>query len=295
MNRQSFLLCGNFVLALIFLISSPTPGQAQETPTPEPPETPLSTPVGKENSVTYFDLMKMLCPSLRPDGTADGTIPIRPLGKRPKKEAVETSLTVGFTSHPVKSGNEKLLLLEVILRGEEVNPFGPKSDEATIMALFRTTPKPKLLDAIGVETDLNSSIEGWYDFQEKGAHDAFLLENTHWNASESFLQKELVFIHNGRFHSIVNVFLYETKGCGVNYSETASLKIVPDRGRRFPKILVTVKLVKEPDEEGCEEQTGGYTRLFRGTYRWDKTRGRYVGNDAQLDKLDKFNSRRIGL
>lgn len=291
MDRRIFFLGGHFVLALMFLICLPAPGQAQEAPAiPEPS---FSTQIGEESRITYFDLVKLLCPSLRTDGTADATIPIRTRFGRPKKQAFRGAMTVSFKPHRVKSGKEELLFLDVTLNGSDINPGSINSEEVGIAALFRTGSTVELLDAMPIQFDRSSSITEWFDLREKGAHDAFLVENTHWNAGESYLQKELVLIHRGRFQTITNVFLYETQGCGMTYSERVSFKIVPDRGSLFPNVLVTVKLVKEPDEDHCEKRTGGYTRFFRGTYRWNQSKGRYVGNDAELDKLAKFNERRI--
>lgn len=293
MNPRVVLLCGHFVLALFFLTVSSSSGKAQETPVPDTPETNLSTPVGIGSSITYFDLVKLLCPDLQPDSSTNHTIPLRGFFRKTKRKAFNAPFKVGFEPRQIKSGTEELVFLDVTLTGEEINPEEIEKNEIRIAALFRTTPKPVLLDARRIQADRFTSITQWFDFQEKGANDGFLLENSHFNAGESYLHKELVLIRNGRFQTVTGVFLYETQGCGMSYTETASFDLVPDPGRRLPKVVTTVRLVKEPDGDHCEKQTGGYTRTFRGTYRWDQRKARYVGNDAQLDKLDKFNERRI--
>lgn len=293
MTRRILPLFGNFVLTLFLLTLAPVSGHAQETPTPETPQTDLSTPVEKGGSVTYFDLLKLLCPNLKPDGTASRTIPLRDFFKATKKKAFNAPFKVGFEPRQIKSGIEELVFLDVTLTGEEINPEEIEKNEIRLAVLFRITPSPALLEARQIQADRFTSIIQWFDFHEKGANDGFLVENSHFNAGESYMQKHLFLIRNGRFQTVASVFLYETQGCGMTYSEQATFEIIPDPGHQLPKVVTTVRLVKEPDGENCEKQTRGYTRIFRGTYRWEKTRGRYVGNDAQLDKLDKFNMRRI--
>ena len=166
--------------------------------------------------------------------------------------------------------------------------------EADVLAVFQLEPSVKLLDVMDVKTDrFTGFLEDRPLFRLDSRSDAFIIYSTHWNAGESYLSVEMLFVDAGRFKSITSLFIYETKGCGVNFTEKPDFRAVADPGRKYPKVLVRVRLRKEADEEGCEHLSRGFTRYYRGFYRWNASKGEYASSSRQLDQLEKFNTKRL--
>ena len=254
----------------------------------------LSTPVQPGSKTTYLDLLKQLLPGVQSDATAHKTIPFRNIFTPTKAEAIEGNITVDFKPYWFNSEGRKLLLLWVNLAADEANEGTPYAGEAVILAAFRLEPTVKLLDALDVKTDRFTG--SWKDralFPLNPQNDAFIIYSTHWNAGESYLSLDMLFVDGGRFKNIASQFIFETEGCGANFSETPSFQSVPDPGNKYPKVLVKVKLTKKPDEDSCDHPTRGYTRYYQGLYRWNSAKKQYEGNSRQLATLDKFNEKRV--
>jgi hypothetical protein len=254
----------------------------------------LSSPVESGSTTTYFDLLRELFPDLQPDASAHRSIPFGNLSEPRKREAVTGDIKFEFKPYRFKSEGRRLLLLWVNLKAEGANEGTPYEGEADVLAVYSLEPCVKLLDALDVKTDRFTGF--WQDrpvFRLDSRSDAFVVYGTHWNAGESYTSLEMLFVDAGRLKMIASQFLYETEVCGASYTEQPEFRAVADAGRKYPKVLVSVKLIKKPDEAACERPTRGYTRFYRGLYRWNASKRRYESNSRQLDSLDKFNEKRV--
>jgi hypothetical protein len=254
----------------------------------------LSSPVESGSRTTYFDLLREMFPDLQTDASAHRSIPFRSLSEPRKREAVAGEIKFEFKPYWFKSEGRRLLLLWVNLKAEDANAGTPYEGEADVLAVFSLEPGVRLLDALDVKTDRFTGF--WQDrplFPLDSRNDAFIVYSTHWNAGESYTSLEMLFADAGRLKTVASQFLYETEGCGANFTETPSFQTVADAGNKYPKVLLKVKLNKKPDEAACEHPTRGYTRYYRGLYRWNALKGRYESDSRQLDRLDKFNERRV--
>lgn len=253
----------------------------------------LSKQVRSGSKITYFDLLRELLPDLQEDSTAHRTIPFRSLSEPRKREAVEGDIKLDFKPYWFRSGGRRLLLLWVNISAEEANAYTPYEGEAEVLAVFSLEPKARMLDALEVKTDRFTGF--WEDrplFTLDSRNDAFIIYSTHWNAGESYTSIEMLFVDAGRFKKIASLFLYETQGCGANFTEAPTFRAAADSGNKYPKVLVNVKLRKGPDEEGCERPTRAFTKYYQGLYRWNSAKGRYVSNSRGLASFDRFNERR---
>ena len=254
----------------------------------------LSSPVRGGAGATYFDLLRELFPDLQADATAHRTIPFRSISEPRKREAVTGDIKFDFKPYWFRSEGRRLLLLWVNLAAEGASAGTPYEGEAVVLAVFRLEPGVKLLDALDIKTDRFTGF--WKDrpvFHLDSRSDAFIVYSTHWNAGESYVSLDMLFVDAGRFKTITSQFIYETQGCGANFTETPYFRAVADPGNKYPKVLVKVRLRKKPDEDTCEHPARGYTRYYQGLSRWNPARGRYESRSRQLDGLDKFNERRI--
>ena len=254
----------------------------------------LSSPVRSGSRTTYFDLLRELFPDLQRDATTHSSIPFRSLSEPRQSEAVTGDIKFEFKPYWFKSEGRRLLLLWVNLKAEGANEGTPYEGEADVLAVYSLEPRVRLLDSLDVKTDRFTGF--WKDrpvFHLDSRSDAFIVYSTHWNAGESYTSLEMLFVDAGRLKTIASQFLYETQACGASYTEKPEFRAVADAGRKYPKVLISVKLRKQPDEAACEHPTRGYTRYFRGLYRWNALKGRYESRSRQLESFDKFNEKRV--
>ena len=254
----------------------------------------LSKPVEHGSKTTYFDLLRMLLPDLTPDATAHKTVPLRSLSEQAGRAAIEGDIEFEFKPYRFRSEGRRLLMLWVEIKSDGANEDTPYAGEAVVAAVYRLGPKAELLDALEVKTDRFTGF--WNDrplLRLDARNDAFVVYSTHWNAGESYETLDVLFVDAGRIKTVASRFLYNTQGCGVGFTETPTFQALPDPGRKYPRLLLTVRLRKESDGSECDRRTRGYTRYYRGVYRWNAARRRYETSSRQLERLDKFDERRV--
>jgi hypothetical protein len=254
----------------------------------------LSAPVRVGSKTTYFDLLRELFPDLKADATAGRTIPLASLSEPLERKAIEGGVKFDFKPYWMNSEGRRLLLLRVDLTAEGANEGTPYEGEAVVLAAYSLEPRVRLLDALEIKTDRFTGF--WEDrpvFRLSPTSDALVVYSTHWNAGESFVSIDMLFVDAGRFKKIASLFIYNTEGCGAGFTETPYFRAVADPGRKYPRVLLKVKLRREPDGEECDRRARGYTRYYEGVYRWNPARGRYERRSRQLERLDEFNERRV--
>jgi len=255
----------------------------------------LSAPVRAGSKATYFELLRELFPDLKPDATAGRTVLIGSLSEPLERKPIEGDIKFEFKHQWINSGGRRLLLLWVDLTAERANEGTPYEGEAVVLAVYDLEPRAVLLDAIEIKTDRFTGF--WEDrpaFRLDSRNDALVVYSTHSNAGESYLSIDMLFVDAGRFKRVAGLFLYNTQGCGAGYTQTPTFRAVADPARKYPRVLLKVKLKREPGGPECgRSRAAGYTRVYSGLYRWNNARGRYEGRSRQLDRLDEFNRRRV--
>lgn len=254
----------------------------------------LTAPVRNGLKTTYFDLLRELLPDLEADATAHRTVPLGSLSEPGERKAITGNIQLEFKPYWIRSEGRLLLLLWVELTADGANVGTPYEGEAVVLAVFRPEAGVRLLDAVEIKSDRFTGF--WEDrpvFRLSPSSDALVVYSTHWNAGESYVSIDMLFVDAGRFKTIASRFLYNTQGCGVGFTETPYFRALADPGSKYPRLLVKVKLRREPDGDECERPAPGFTRYYSGLYRWNPARRRYEGRSRQLDRLDEFNRRRI--
>jgi len=259
----------------------------------------LNDPISKGSQITCVDLFRRILPDLKTDSkdeaTAHQSIPLKSLSGDADAVALESEIKISsFELRRIRSEGNSLLLLRADLTAEDANQSTPYEGEASLIAVFRLEPKLELLDAVDIKTDRFSGFWGKNPVLALDSrNDAFVVYSTHWNAGESYNDIYLLFIDRGRIRVITNQFIYNTQGCGVTFTETPFFQASPVAGRRYPNVLVSVKLKKDADPENCSRRTPGFIRYYRGIYQWNDAKGEYGADTRQLERLDKFNKQRL--
>ena len=259
----------------------------------------LKSPVQHGSKTTYFDLFRKVFPDLQTDSTHDDaaiahrSVPIRKIDDDRENIVLKSNIEIkGFDSRWIKSEGKRLLLLSADLSAGDANEGTPYEGEATVLAVFCLEPKIELLDVMDIKTDrFTAFLEVHPLVHLNSQNDAFVIYSTHSNAGENYNDLALMFVDDGRFKIISSFFLFNTQGCGATFSESPYFRALPAVGRKYPKLLVTVRLKKEADTGECDRRTRGYTRYYRAVYYWQQAKARYEGDSRQLGELDKFNRR----
>jgi len=261
----------------------------------------LKSPVQQGSKTAYIDLFRKLFPDMQTDSTDDEaviahrSVPIRRIDADQESVVLESDIEIKvFDSRWVRSAGRRLLLLRADLSAEGANEATPYEGEATILAVFSLEPTIELLDMMDIKTDRITGFWGNHPVVHLNSqNDAFVIYSTHWNAGESYNDLALMFVDDGRFKVISSLFLFNTQGCGVTFTESPSFRALPAVGHKYPKILVTVRLKKDADTNECDRRTRAYTKYYQALYYWNQAKAQYESSSHQLDKLDKFNRDRL--
>lgn len=254
----------------------------------------LTSPVRVGSKTTYFDLLRKLFPDLNADGTARGSVPVGSLSEPGERKAITGDIKFDFKPYWINSEGRRLLLLWVDLTAEGAGVGTPYEGEAVVLAVFRLEPELRLLDALEIKTDRFTGF--WQDrptFRLSSQTDALVVYSTHSNAGESYNSIDMLFVDGGRFKKVASLFTYNTQGCGAGFNATPYFRAVADPAGKYPRVLLKVRLRREPDGPECGQRAAGYTRFYQGVYRWNPAARRYEGGSRQLDRLDEFNRRRV--
>jgi hypothetical protein len=199
-----------------------------------------------------------------------------------------------FQPQWIRSEGRRILLLQFDVSAESANEGWNYQGEATFLAAYSAGPTMKLLDVMDIKTDRFTSFwEKPSVLQLNSRNDAVLVYSEHSNAGESFNDFTMLFLDRNRIRTITNLFIFNTQGCGVGFTETPSFRAISDASQKYPKITVTVKVKKDADPPECERATRGFTRYYQMIYSWNAAKAEYNTRSAQLAAFDKFNGNRF--
>jgi len=261
----------------------------------------LGSIVRKGSNTTYFDLLRMLLPDLETSriephtGIAHRTAPFRHITEKGEAASLEGNFEITtFEDRLIMSDGKQILLLSLDLSADGANAGTPYEGESTVLAAFSVEPTIKLLDVVDIKTDrFTSFLEGQSVFRLNSQNDAFVVNSTHFNAGENYNDVTVLFLQANQFKIITSLLLLNTQGCGATINETPEFRVVPDSGRKYPSIVVRVKLKKDADTNECDRRTPGYTRYYQAVFSWNQPQLQYRGNYRQIRALDRFNRRRL--
>ena len=296
MNWTSITLCAVFLMLTLCSVSTEAAWDGAGTQSVD-----LKSRVQQGSKTTYFDLFRKVFPDLQTDSTHDDaaiahrSVPMRKIDDERESIVLESNIEIkGLDSRWLKSEGRRLLLLSAELSAADANEATPYEGEATVLAVFGLEPNIELLDVMDIKTDRFTAF--WKEHplvHLNSQNDAFVIYSTHSNAGENYNDLALMFVDDGRFKIISSFCLFNTQGCGVTFTESPSFRALPAVGRKYPKILVTVRIKKEADTDECERRILGYTRYYRAIYYWQQAKARYKSDSRQLERLDKFNRERL--
>ncbi|MFO1463002.1 MAG: hypothetical protein U1F66_04440 [bacterium] len=239
--------------------------------------------VRPDAATTYLDLLRLIYPDLKIDGTVSYSQPLRAdIGGFGAMDAMPTAAGGAFSPLGAQqflmlpeSGRKRLLVLD--------------PDRGTL-ALLQVEPSPKLLDWIGVSQDQHVGLASEFPVLEvRSGEYVFLTNNWHFNSSEAFNIYNLFLIAKDRLSLVYDgPFLYsfnipERQECRLD-QRLASLQSLPARHEGYSDLRMEVR-----EERRCPKGEGEVIhgrRNFSLPLYWQGSKGKYLGGSKELYRLN---------
>ena len=147
--------------------------------------------------------------------------------------------------------------------------LGPSKDSAqntALLALFDDAPKPRLLDAVDVGADKETSFDQHPTLALGPGDDALVTYSEHFNSNQTYAQRLMIFVRGDRFRLIDDLFLLSDSACGYKREETPTFATKP--ASPYATLVVTVTETLKPLDEQCDEPPPApYVHTYGATYR----------------------------
>jgi hypothetical protein len=255
----------------------------------------LTDPVPGHSGVTSFDLARLVVTDLAngPDGATGHTVvAFRHIEGKDMQAPPEDPITLGVPPvdvAPVPGRADRVLAL-IDLGASDGNV-----EEAEVLALVGFDPNPKLLDLVEVGNDRWTGIDTDHMPLLAAASPLIVVDSGHSNSNQSYASTELIFLRGDRFQLIDELFTINDSFCAFDRTEEPTYATVAGPGR-YRALEVTIReTVKLTGEDGCSDQPPprAGVHVYRGLYRWDAAKGRFVTHSKALDALATINKGRM--
>jgi hypothetical protein len=247
----------------------------------------IADTVAGRGEVTYFDLMKQVIPDLvLSEEGATGHLPDGIVHLDGAEATGETPELVEISSldvETVKSGGKDMLWLLADL-GE-----GGNIETYTLLAVFDDSPMPRLLDAKEVDVlDFTSFVGA--PFAIGMDSEAMLVGNEHFNSSQSYQQRTLAHIYEGKLQVIATISLFGLRSCEEWTTEELTLTSENDH-REHWGIEATILRKRALAGQECEDplDSDWRHREFIAQYIWDSTEQHYVAARNDFEELARMD------
>ncbi|HWA62414.1 MAG TPA: hypothetical protein VG939_13620 [Caulobacteraceae bacterium] len=253
-------------------------------------------PVPGHPGLRYQDLLRQVVPDLAENASThdlEGHLPeaLRHVAGGDNGGDPPDPVTVGFIEAArIRAGGRPRLAVLAELGHTDDRVAG-----TVLLALFDDAPKPKLLDAVDVGMDRDSSLSEHPLLHLSPRDDALVTYSEHFNTGQTYAFHTVVFVREGRWALLGQVFTLSDRSCGWQTIENPTFKVRPDPGRAYGQLEVTVREQRKVDPtQDCDEaRPRPYVRLWRAVYRWEARKGRFATASSALKRLDKINESRF--
>ena len=278
---------GSLTVAVILFVASVAAGPAATAQTPSD----LNDAVPGHPGVTYLALMQQAIPDLaynpatrQVEGHLKSLRHI--MGKAAGGEPPDPVVVSFVEDIRLNAGGRPRIAV--------LADLGQSKDSAqstTLLALFDNAPKPRVLDAVDVGVDKETSFDQHPTLTLGPGDDALVTYSEHFNSNQTYAQRLMIFVRGDRLRLIDDLFLLSDSACGFKRAETPTFATRP--ASPYATLVVTVtETLKHLDEQCDAPPPAPYVHTYQATYRWDAARGGFVGQ-GDLDKLDKLNQGRL--
>jgi hypothetical protein len=273
--------------ALSTLLAAPIPATAQEISHAD-----IWQEVAGHKGVAVLDLVRLVAPDIAvTDGVARGNhlVQMRYVSGGDEVPPSPTGFEVsGISAIDVRSGGKDRVAALI-----EPGQVADTDEPLAVLALFDVSGTPRLLDAVDVALDRDTSLVESGRLDLGAGTDAILTRSSHFNSSQGYAATALVLLKDDRFELIDTVYTFDENVCSFERRQETAFKAVPKAGG-MADIAATVTETTMPRDEGCDgEVPPAGTRTIAVTYGWDAASSRYEPDSDAFEVLARENETRF--
>ena len=197
-----------------------------------------------------------------------------------------------FYGKQVQSDGQQYLV--TLWNAQDVDQDSSPGGGAAILAVF-SKEGDKPLDFVNVKTDISASLSEQAPLV-LGKNEVFLLNNSHFNAGENYLDSSLFHIHQGKLQKIDSIFTFSSLGLCESSNEALTLNAEKSPQSAYPSFTATVTLDKKSahsKDESCRKTKASAHRVFSKTYHWNPKKQRYEGDNKEFKQLQRINEQSL--
>ncbi len=252
----------------------------------------LGAVVPGHGAVTYLDLLKQAIPDLA-DNTADKQVEghlaklLRHIAGGENGGDPPDPIVIGLVEAVrIQAGGRPRLAILADLGQTDDRVAG-----TSLLALFDDAPTPRLLDAVDVAMDRDTSFSEHERLRLSPGQEALVTYSEHFNTSQTYGFHTLIFVRHDRLALLEQVFTLSSRECGWLRTENPTFTVRPDPHSPYGQLEVAVRvaLTRDKTEDCGTPAPRPYVRTYRATYRWDARRQEFVTPSGQLTRLWKIN------
>jgi hypothetical protein len=291
---STFMPAGKLIALLACLLLLVCAAPRVRAQTPAQPD--ARAPVRPGAQTTYLDLIRLVLPAADFDRegriAAPKTIEVRDLFGDEAPGAYEGEITLAdFDKLWLRDGaHTRLCLLLNLTSADSLFTWG----ELHVMALYEVEPRPRLLDAVAVQSDRFAGLWSTQPTLAIGPQrDAALVANSHFNSSQGYLQLTLITIEHNRLAAVFNrATLERANDCGHTFAETLTFSALPRPHTTHYPLRLRARLQLGPDDAGCTPRhMRTVTRHYQTILVWRPKKLEYADTTNGLAPLAKFDTR----
>lgn len=252
----------------------------------------LRAPVGAGSRVTYLDLVRLVFPDAEGGEPALATrsVPLSHADGDYAGKTFNVPMRVDYVERVfIRSGGERLAALLIHVSPAPAGAAPPPGAEdandsfnwggISVLAVYRLTPVPRLLGALDVRGDRETSLWEAHPVTPLGARDSGVwFVNAHHNAGEEFRTYALAAYGAGGLKLVLArpPALHSWRACRRAVTPRASVETAARRGSARRDLTFVVSETVERFAGDCQSRVGrARRRTYRRPFRWDARRGLY--------------------
>ncbi|MGA0599158.1 hypothetical protein ACO2Q3_00470 [Caulobacter sp. KR2-114] len=247
--------------------------------------------------VTYLRLLRQVVPDLAADpatgelhGHLDKALR-HPAGKDYGGDPPDPIVVTGAEALSIHSGGRvRLIVLADLGQSDD------RVASTTLLALYDDSPQPRLLDAIDVGMDRDTSFSEHPRLALGPGDDALVTYSEHSNSSQTYSSWLFLFVRGDRFQRLATLFALSSRACGWQDLEAPTFITRADPGRPYRRLDITVsETITNDGTTGCGDDPVPRPahHTYRATYRWNPARQRFETASPDLKRLDRSNRARF--